>query len=620
MKRVAALYLPNWPIDRLRQAERTAAPPERRGTVDAAPLAAAAATERLNACSVPREAGFRPGARWARAERAKEIDALPAHQRPRMRELGRRSEAAEHPFKAAHAENGRGGAHPPVSPLRKATLPLVTSHRVGTRTLVATACPAARALGIVPGMALTSARAQLPGLEVHPADPQGDAEALRRLAVLAARRWSPLVARAGEHGLFLDLTGVAHLFGGEEAMARRILRLLTRRGYAARIAVADTAGAAWALVTRMPEPVLLCPPGAHRTAIAALPPEALRIASTAVELLRRLGVDRIGTLAAMPRAPLVRRFGRGLAERLDQALGLAPEPLDPIIPQEHILAGHRFAEPVLSAEGIAFWLGQLVPELANALAQAGLGARRIEFVAERIDGVPQRIRIGLARASRDPAHLVRLLARRIEEIEPGFGIDSITLHVRRAEPLGPSSFSDRLDAEDSVPDLAPLVDTLATRIGAAHMWRMRAVESDVPERSAAHGPVLDPPAPPVERRRIDDVRQLDTGAALPPWHARWPRPTRLLHRPEQVDDVLALLPDQPPRRFTWRGETHRIVRADGPERIHGEWWKRLSEVHATRDYYRVEDEQGRRYWLFRRGDGERAVSGDMRWYLHGVFG
>lgn len=466
-------------------------------------------------------------------------------------------------------------------------------------------------------MAVTQARAQVPGLDIRPADPEGDAAELQRMAIAFARHWSPIVAVGDTDGFFLDLTGVSHLFGGEPAMARHIVRLLARFGFTARIAVADTPGAAWALVRHSGN--ILCPPNGHAAALAPLPPEALRIDPASVELLRRLGVDSIGALAAMPRAPLVRRFGAHIAQRIGQALGELPELLDPIVPPEHIAVERRFAEPIATAEAIEHWLARLVPQLAATLEQAGLGARSVELVADRIDGVPQRIRIGLARSSRDPAHLLRLLVRRIEQIEPGFGIDALTLHVRRAEPLGPQPVTERLD-EEAAPDLAPLVDTLATRIGMARLHRCQPVESDVPERSVGYAPVLDPPERSASQDRIDDVRQLARVGTLPPWHARWPRPARLLRRPERIDHVIAELPDQPPRRFTWRGTIHRIVRADGPERIHGEWWKRVAETHSTRDYFRVEDELGRRYWLFRSGDGEREATGDLSWYLHGVFG
>ncbi|WP_413777334.1 DUF6504 family protein [Sphingomonas sp. S2-65] len=324
-------------------------------------------------------------------------------------------------------------------------------------------------------------------------------------------------------------------------------------------------------------------------------------------------------LTALPRGPLVRRFGASIVLRLDQALGHIAEPLRPVIPPDPIAVSQRFAEPIASPEAITHWLGELVPRLATELAQAGLGARRVELVADRIDGVPQRIAIGLSRPNRDSAHLLRLLLRRIEEIEPGYGIDAMTLHLRRSERLGPEPFNERLETE-SPPDLAALVDTLATRIGERRMWRTRPVESDVPERSAARAPVLDPPERAAAALKAQDIRRLDRNAALHPWHPGWPKPARLLRRPERLDHVMAELPDQPPRRFTWRGQSHKVIRADGPERVFGEWWKRDAERHAVRDYFHVEDDAGHRYWLFRSGDGERPVTGDLSWYLHGVFG
>jgi len=262
----------------------------------------------------------------------------------------------------------------------------------------------------------------------------------------------------------------------------------------------------------------------------------------------------------------------------------------------------------------------------NVLVDAGAGTgkttilveRLVELVAERIDGVPQRLRIGLARPSRDPAHLLRLIVRRIEEIAPGFGIDALALHVRRADPLGAQPFAEQLGERSS--DLAPLVDALANRIGDRRLWRSQPVESDVPERSVACLPPLDPPVQDMLKLKADDVRRLDRSAELHPWHHRWPRPVRLLRRPEQLDHVIAELPDQPPRRFSWRGEMHKVVRADGPERVQGEWWRRASEQHGVRDYFQVEDEAGQRFWLFRRGDGERAETGDLAWFMHGAFG
>lgn len=569
--------------------------------------------------------------------------------------------------------------------------PLVTVTRNGSRIEIAAASPAAVALGIAPGMALTQARASVPALDVRDADPAGDRADLERLAAALARRWTPIVAISGPDSLFLDLTGVAHLHGGEERMARRIARLLARLGFTTRIAIADTTGAAWAMARygrtawstsllsvvdpldssplphggsnaassrpptgmhhsppspsprpceadRRPErrtpssaapwpptqsrdsgESIIIPPAAQRAALAPLPVAALRLEADALELLDRLGIETIGELLATPRAPLVRRFGAAIVRRLDQAIGAAAEPLVPIAPPRPIAVERRFAEPILTAEAIEHWLGGLTGELAAVLAQAGLGARALLFVASRVDHQAQVLRVGFARATRDAAHIRRLIARRIEEIDPGYGIDALALHVRRAEPLGPQALGAAL-TERQAPDLAPLVDKLANRIGHARLWRQRPVESDVPERAAAAIPALDPPSEGEARLALDDVRRLDKRPPDHPWHPRWPRPARLLRRPEALDHVLAELPDQPPRRFTWRGEQHQVVRGDGPERITGEWWRRGAERDAVRDYFRVEDEAGRRFWLFRRGDGVRPETGDLLWFIHGTFG
>ena len=647
-----------------------------------------------------------------------------------MRELGRRSEAAGHPFRAMPPDEvgttarlaqcravpavsypGEGprvdklarrgsndpgatvgrffqtgrstratvarvcadtGSPGPLAVVRSDAPPLVTSHKVGSQVLISAACPAARSLGIVPGLALTQARAQVPGLDIRDADPAGDRADLARLADLLARRWMPVVAIDGEDGLLLELTGVAHLHGGEARLARRLVRLLARNGVTARIAIADTAGAAWALArfggvavsphrelsrTRLrsddggtgqaggggprpggngqgsigwadqapgaaaaqPDAVTIAAPFAHPDAIAALPVAALRLDTRALELLARLGVDTVAQLLALPRAPLVRRFGAAIATRLDQATGRLPEPLVPFAPPHAIAVTQRFAEPIATAEAIEHWLTQLVPRLAVALAETGMGARAVELIADRVDGVPQRLRLGFARATRDAAHMLRLALRRIEEVAPGYGIDALTLHVRRADPLGSEPFAPEL-AEPSSPDLAPLVDTLANRIGMTRLWRCRSVDSDVPERSVRSAPPLDEQRVVVARLRPDDVRRLDGRTTDHPWHPRWPRPIRLLRRPEMLDHVVFELPDRPPARFTWRGTMHRVICADGPERIGGEWWRRPSERLAIRDYFHVEDETGQRFWVFRRGDGARLDTGDLSWFLHGRFG
>ncbi|KHL25174.1 protein ImuB [Croceibacterium mercuriale] len=495
---------------------------------------------------------------------------------------------------------------------------MVTVRKIGPRVEVAAANGTARALGIGPGTALTMARAQVPGLEVRDADPEGDAASLAALAELLARRWAPTVAISDADGLFVELTGVAHLYGGEGRFCRRLLRLLARHGIAARVAVADTAGAAWALARfGPPDPAQILPTGMQGQALASLPVAALRLEPRALELLARLGVDCIGQLAAMPRAPMVRRFGRTVTDRIDQALGHVPEPFEPVIPPTRVAVRQGFAEPIATPEAIEHWLRQLMGQLAVALAQAGQGARSVELVAERVDGVPQRLRLGFARATRDPAYMLRLTLRRMEEIEPGYGIDAIALLVRRADPLGAEALSPAL-AHEGEADLAPLIDALANRIGPDRLWRAVPIESDVPERCWTRAAPLDLLRERMPVLRLDDVRHLDARTPDHPWHPRWPRPVLLLRRPERIDHVLAEMPDQPPKRFTWRGTTHRVIRAEGPERVAGEWWRRSPEREAVRDYFRVEDEAGQRFWLFRRGDGMRSETGDLSWFIHGL--
>lgn len=735
----------------MRRAERRRAPPRPEtgagsgAPLDLAPLVAAVAEEQVLQCDAPKNTGWRPGARWARADVAapekpvdkpwsqstradvaRRIEAMPAHQRPPMREMGRRSEAADNPFKAMRPDEGArpvpttlpvrpdpedvpgkrwhgfdnldpnaddraaaalarwnampavcypgegprpdkharcgsndagaqvpgvaaffntsrtlGGTvarvcepvheqpksgrsapprhelHAPMRDVREVPSPLVTVHKTGSRIEIAAASPEAQALGLVAGTALTQARAAVPDLDVRDADPEGDRADLQRLAIALARRWCPIVAISGADGLFLDITGTAHLHGGEAAFVRRLRRLLARLGIAAQVAIADTPGAAWAFA-RQRAPAAIVPPDAHVAELAPLSIAALRLDAPARDLLARLGVDTIGDLMAMPRAPLVRRFGRTIAQRLDQATGAAPEPLDPVVPVQPIAVTRRFAEPIATADAIGHWLAGLVDDLAVDLAAAGLGARALAFVAARVDSTDQVIRIGLARASRDPAHLLRLIVRRIEEIEVGYGLDALTLHLVRADPLGPETLGAAL-AEQQAPDLAPLVDTLANRIGPARLWRHRPVESDVPERSVVPGAPLDAATATSMRLKRDDVRLLDTRASDHPWHQRWPRPTRLLRRPEPLDQIMAKMPDHAPFRFAWRGCLHLVTRSDGPERVTGEWWRRPGERDAVRDYFRVEDTEGRRFWLFRRGDGLRAETGDHRWYMHGTF-
>jgi protein ImuB len=447
-------------------------------------------------------------------------------------------------------------------------------------------------------MPLTQARVLAPGLDVREAEPGRDAALLERLALVAARRWTPRAAVSGPDGLWLDLSGLAHLFGGERALCERILAACARIGLTARIAVAGSLGGAHALARCASGPLTLCSTGSEAEALAPLPIGALRLDPEASGAAGRLGLERIGDIIAMPRAPLQRRFGSTLLTRLDQALGRLPEPFDPIIAQDPPAVTLRFAEPIGSAEAIGQALDDAMARLVRDLGKAGIAARLLRLVCTRVDNVRQEVRIGTARATRDGVHLLRLLKPRIEAIDPGFGIERIDLIAARVEPLGAVPVEGELAGKPAIPDLAPLIDRLAGRLGARRLYRVSALESDVPERSIRRTGPLSPTAK---------------------W-PDWPRPVRFLPRPEPIQGVVALLPDQPPRRFTWRGRSYRVARADGPERIHGEWWRRRAEAEAVRDYFAVEDDAGRRFWVFRKGDGVDARTGDLSWWMQGMFG
>jgi protein ImuB len=293
------------------------------------------------------------------------------------------------------------------------------------------------------------------------------------------------------------------------------------------------------------------------------------------------------------------RFGPELGRRLDQALGQSAEPIESVRPPDLIEVRRAFAEPIGAAETIARYIGGLVLDLCAALEAKGLGVRRLDLLCHRVDNRIQAVRVGTAQPVRDSKRLTRLLCDRIETIDPGFGIEVMTLAAAIAEPLVRKQLMNSL-VEETAPDISDLVDTLANRVGERAIYRIAPVSSDVPERSVCRIPAMAP----------------DSDAT---WPNHWPRPARLLARPEPIETV-ALLPDHPPVSFTWRGIRRRVKRADGPERVFGEWWKRDAELAAVRDYFRVEDEAGERYWLYRSGDGEDASTGSHRWYLHGVFG
>lgn len=472
------------------------------------------------------------------------------------------------------------------------------------RRIVAAVDEAAGALGIRPGMTITKARAFAPELAVVDAEPEADFEGLRRLALWAGRRYSPVVAPDPPDGLWLDITGCAALFASERALLKDLHRRTAAFGLSLQIAVADTAGCAHAVARHVPagRPVTI-EPGAHRNAVALLPVRALRLPAADVEALRKLGFERIEQLIGAPRGPLAKRFGRELHRRLDQALGTLPEPIEPIFPEELPRARRGFVEPIATAEAFAQVISDLAQDIAGQLARLGKGARRLDGYFHRVDGQVQAVRVGTAEPSRDPAHLAKLLSAKIETVEPGLGIEAMTLVAPLVETLAPRQGASLERLTRRGPDLSALVDTLANRFGQRSLHRTAPRAGSMPERSVALTPAL---------------RQAD-GAA---WSDELPRPSRMLARPEPVD-VIALLPDDAPRLFVWRGKRYRVTQGDGPERLQGEWWRDRGIEGETplsvRDYYQVETEAGGRYWLFRLGDGVHAATGSMRWFIHGAF-
>lgn len=463
------------------------------------------------------------------------------------------------------------------------------------RTLVATDA-AAQAVGVRVGMPAAKAQILVPDLSIHTANPQADVDALARLAVWCLRRYTPVVATDPPDGIIMDTTGADHLHSGELNMLTDLVDRLARAGVSARVAVADTWGAAHAAARYAAKPIAVVD-GTDR--VMSLPLLGLRLSPETVAELHGLGFKTIGDLFDQPRAPLVLRFGANIGRRLDQVVGIIEEPIDRLRSPDLIEVRQAFGEPIAAAETIARYITKLAGRLCQQLQAQGLGARRLDLICHRVDARAQAIRVGLAQPTRDPRHLARLLSRKIELIDPGFGIELLAIAASWAETL-PDKQLAMPGREDASADLSDLVDILANRIGENRIYRAAPLVSDVPERSIGRVAAMAP----------------CTGST---WPGHWPRPARLLVNPELIETV-ALLPDHPPVTFVWRGIRRRIKRADGPERIFGEWWRDDTETAAVRDYFRVEDEIGERYWIYRAGDGEDTATGSQRWYLHGIFG
>ena len=444
---------------------------------------------------------------------------------------------------------------------------------------------AAATRGARPGARLTDARALDPALIAEPADPVGDAELVQQLARWAGR-WSPLVEVDGD-GLRLDVSGVAHLFGGEDGLAEDIERRFARSGFTARVAIAPSAAAAWALARFQGD-------------IADLPVAALRLDPDTVRTLERLGLKTIGALIDIPRVALARRF-RGadnVVDALDRVTGRKDEPLTAAPNDPPPCTGLRLSEPATHPEAASQALDRLIPKLVRVLEQRRLGARRLSLTGYRVDGSVAVAAVSTSIPSREPKHLQRLLGDRVAALDPGFGFDAFALQAEWTESLGAAQ--DSLVEEGSGDrDIARLIDRLSVKLGPRQVRKPRATASHLPEQASGWVPAI-------------------SSTIAEPAPGDRQRPQRLLDRPEAIDVIYAT-PEGVPRRFVWRRAVHDLARVEGPERIAPEWWRQPSSARL-RDYYRVEDGAGRRYWIYREGLIGDGRGGLPNWFMHGLFG
>ncbi len=479
----------------------------------------------------------------------------------------------------------------------------VVLTRQGHHGPVVCACnDTAAARGVQVGTRVVDAQAINPDLHVEPADLDADARLMDRL-VHWARRWCPWSVQDGRDGLILDMTGSAHLFGGERAVLRDICQGFALQGLSAQVAMAPTRGAAQALA-RYGNARTICGPDDVADCLAPLPVQSLRLDGTTLSVLTRLGLKTIGLLADVPRAALMRRFATLAQDAnplvlLDRALGRLPDPLNAPADPVQFMARARLGEPVIDPYP---HVQGLVDSLCAALSEAEQGARHVVLTIYRIDSECRHVPLTMARPTRDPVHLRRLFEGKLDSIDPGFGFDLLTLSATRVEPV--SRLQDRLDGKrDTQADVAGLVDRLSARLGRDKVTWSTWMQTHKPERVEGRMPALAGAAPMVEYDR--------------PMVGLVDRPLRLLEPAEEVQ-VLYAVPEGPPSQFRWRRVVYRAVRHAGPERIAPEWWRDRPGTRL-RDYYKVEVQGGRRFWLYREGLLHDGRGGTPRWFVHGMF-
>jgi len=487
---------------------------------------------------------------------------------------------------------------------RSCSSPLAVAAKRGNVEKLVAVDAAAERLGLRPGMALAQARAMHPGLAVIPQDRTPDICLLGEIADWC-QRYTPLTTVEAPDGILLDIAGCAHLFGGEQALIADLAERIAGFGFTLRAAMASTIGAASAAARFSAATIIAA--GDEQSFLAPLPLAALRLPGEIVSALARVGLKRIGDIIELPRAPLAARFGADLLRQLDRALGRESEPLVPRLPVAPYVAEHRFAEPIAREDDVLAVTERLAARLKTLLERRGEGARRIELVLFRTDGVVRRIAVATSRPVRDVPDIRALFVERLaslaDALDPGFGFDLVRLAVLTAEPRPPEQID--LTGGSDPADLDRLVDRLSARLGSRRVSRLVAHDQHLPELAATTIPAQ---AAVGEAAGWAAFRQYRFAVDLSP------RPPRLFARPEPIE-AIAAVPDGPPVRFRWRRALHEVIAAEGPERMEGAWWN--EEDGAARDYFRVEDSCGCRFWLFRAGLYRARAT--PCWFLHGLF-
>ncbi|MCO6050987.1 DNA polymerase Y family protein [Mesorhizobium sp. RP14(2022)] len=516
--------------------------------------------------------------------------------------------------------------------------PLVTSRREANAQRIASCDRRAEALGLRPGTGIADARARHPELVVEPEDTHADRHLLLTLADWCDR-YTPLVGLDEPDGLFLDISGCAHLFGGEEAMRTDALARLARQGFEARAGLASTPGAAWALVRYGSEAMQSrgIAQAEERQALAAMPLGALRLEAQARQGLESVGLKTVGVVADAPRAPLARRFGTALIARLDQAFGASDEAISPRFAPAPLSAERHLFDPLQEPDRIEELCGHLAVTLRPDLERQGLGVLELELALFRVDGVVSRVRIALSRPTREPAVIRRICREKLSALgnalEPGYGFDLVRLSVTASAPFETPQTS--LVAESRKGDeaaIALLADRITARLGESTVRQPTLRDTHWPERAVGFVPF----------GRLDGTPSDNLAIPARPMRRHPVRPIYLFAPPERIEVTAAEVPEGPPRQFRWRRVTTRVVRSEGPERLAPEWWldpqpwdpplidPKTEETQESdlgwtgqkaimRDYFRIEDEDGRRYWLFRQGLYGTGPNGVPRWFLHGLF-